>query len=342
MRLCVGTSKGIVILDPARGATPVMVLADPPSVWCMAQDGADPGLLYAGSVHNPQAGSARGRGSIARSTDGGRTWSDITAGVMRDEEVWTIATLPDAPGELFVGTSHARILRSEDAGRTFRECTAFLKLPGRERWSFPPAPHIPHVRSISFDPHNSDTLYAGVEEGGVYRSHDHGASFEPLNQGVYSDIHCVAVDTEDAQRLYTTTGRGFYVSNNGGASWTYVGGMSRSYTVPILVRSGLHAAIYTAAAAGPPPLWSMGALGADALLFRSDDRGHSFRPIAAGDGSTHATRGMVMRLMAGPGNDGELFGVRSDGAVIRIDEHDETVTTIAEKLPPAYDLVVLP
>ena len=38
MLLCVGTSKGIVILDPDRGGLPLMALADPSSIWCMAQD----------------------------------------------------------------------------------------------------------------------------------------------------------------------------------------------------------------------------------------------------------------------------------------------------------------
>lgn len=340
MRLCIGTAKGIVILDPDRGATPLMVLADPASVWSLAQDCADPGLLYAGSLHNHQAGSARGKASLARSSDSGRSWIDITPGTIRDEDVWTVATPPDSPGEVFVGTSHARILHSED-GHSFRECTAFLKLPGRERWSFPPPPHIPHVRSITFDPHNPDTMYVGVEEGGVFRSRDRGQSFEPLNQGIYSDIHCVVVDTEDPRRLYVTTGRGLYHSADAGASWTYVRGLSRSYTVPILVREGRNAPIYTAAAAGPPPMWSMGAVGADALMFRSEDRGNSFRTIASGDGSTHATRGMVMRLVPAPDN-GTLFGVLSDGTVIRVDERNEAVTPIAEKLPPAYDLAVLP
>ena len=44
MRLCIGTAKGIVILDPARGAIPLMVLADPSGVWCMAQDAVDPAV----------------------------------------------------------------------------------------------------------------------------------------------------------------------------------------------------------------------------------------------------------------------------------------------------------
>jgi hypothetical protein len=342
MRLCVGTAKGIVILDPDRGSTPVMALADPPSVWCIAQDSGDPNLLYAGSIHNSQAGSARGKGSLARSADGGRSWHDITPRMARDEEVWSLAAAPDNPGELLAGTSHARVFRSEDSGRVFHECISFLKMPGRDRWSFPPAPHIPHVRSIAFDPNPPHTLYAGVEEGGVFRSRDRGQSFEPLNQGIYSDVHCVVVDTENPKRIYASTGRGLYISPNGGTSWQYVKGLSRSYTVPILVRPGPGGPVYTAAAAGPPPLWPMGAAGADAMMFRSADRGASFRPIASGDGSTHATRGMVMRLLADPANDGILYGAMSDGSVIRIDERDETVAIVAEKLPPAYALAALP
>ena len=169
MRLCVGTAKGIVILDPDRGPRPLMALADPASVWCMAQDCADPNRLYAGSINNAQAGSARGKSALARSVDGGRTWADATPGMARDEEVWSIVAAPGSPGELFAGTSHARIFRSEDSGRNFRECTAFLKMPGRDRWSFPPPPHIPHVRSLSFDPVQPDILYVGVEEGAKVR-----------------------------------------------------------------------------------------------------------------------------------------------------------------------------
>ena len=235
MQLCVGTSKGIVILDPDRNGLPLMALADPSSVWCMAQDSSDPNLLYAGSISNSQAGSARGRGSLARSSDGGRTWHDITPGSIRDEEIWSIATPADGAGEVFIGTSHARILRSLDGGHLFRECAAFLKIPGRERWGFPPPPHIPHVRSIAFDHANPLIIYVGVEEGGVYRSPDRGRSFEPLDRGVYSDIHCVAADPGDPREAVRHDRQGLYVSSDAGASWNYVKGLSRSYTVPLLI-----------------------------------------------------------------------------------------------------------
>ena len=339
MRLCVGTAKGIIVLDPERGGTPLMVLADPTSVWCMAQDCEDRNTLYAGSIHNLQAGSARGRGSLTRSSDGGRSWQDITPRNARDEEVWALATAPDISGQVFVGTSHARIFRSDDTGYSFQECSSFLKLPGRERWSFPLPPHIPHVRSIAFDPHEPNTIYIGVEEGGIFRSRDRGESFEPTNHNIYPDIHCVMVDPDDSERLYATTGRGLYISPDAGASWRFVKGLSRSYTIPLLMRSGPDAAIYTAAAAGPPPTWPMSPAGAHALMFRSSDRGESFLPLGAGDGSTHATRGMVMSLREDCS--GRLLATLSDGSLLRIND-GEDITMIAEKLPPAYDLVALP
>ena len=339
MRLCVGTAKGIVILDPDRGGRPLMVSADPASVWCMAQDSSDPNLLYAGSISNAQAGSARGRGSLARSSDGGRTWQDITPGALRDDEIWAIATPADSPGEVFIGTSHARILRSLDGGDLFRECAAFLKIPGRERWGFPPPPHIPHVRSIAFDRANPLVIYVGVEEGGVYRSPDRGRSFEPLDRGVYFDIHCVAADPSDPKSLFVTTGRGFYFSGDAGASWHHVTGLSRSYTVPLLIAED---AIFIAAAAGPPPLWPMAPGGADALLFQSTDRGRSFTPMVWGDGIAHPMRGMAMRLLANPATGDEFFGVLSDGSVIRVDQRTAIIRTIADRLPPAYDFAVIP
>jgi hypothetical protein len=306
----------------------------------MAQDCGNPSLLYAGSIHNAQAGSARGKGALAASDDGGRSWRDITPGIARDEEVWALAAGPDRAGEVFVGTSNAHLLRSEDAGRSFRELSSFLKLPGRDRWTFPQPPHVPHVRSITFAPRDSNTLYIGVEEGGAFRSLDRGQTFEPLSPNIYPDVHCVAPDPADRSRLYATTGRGFYLSATSGATWTQPKALDRSYVVPLLALAG--GIIYVAAAGGPPPTWSMDQIGADALIFRSIDHGQSFKPIEQSDGITHPTRGMVMRLVTQPGEDGVLFGALSDGGVIKIDERDGTYAVIAEKLPPAYDLAVLP
>ena len=334
MRLCIGTVKGIVILDPSRGGAPLMVLADPSAVWCMAQDAVDPTLIYAGSTE-----SIRGKGTLARSTDGGRTWADITPPLAREEEVWSIAASPAVKDRVFVGTSHARLFRSDDSGRIFKESDGFLKIPGRDRWTFPPPPHIPHVRSIAFDPHEPSTMYVGVEEGGVFRSRNDGATFEPLNDGLHWDVHTVAVDSLDSRRLYATTGNGFYLSGNAGKSWHHVThGLNRRYTVPLLVSRPDSENVFTVAAMGPPPTWRVGPAGANAMLFRSGDRGESFTPIST---EQSFGRGMVMRLKADP-ESGGFFAVCNDGAIVRATADGSSLATIAEKLPPAYDLATIP
>ncbi|MHB8380780.1 MAG: hypothetical protein ACYDC3_00365, partial [Candidatus Binataceae bacterium] len=66
--------------------------------------------------------------------------------------------------------------------------------------------------------------------------------------------------------------------------------------------------------------------------------GASFAPLAA---EYAAGRGMVMRLRGDPERGG-FFGVTTDGRVIRAHGGGAAISTIAEKLPPAHDLVALP
>lgn len=338
MRLCVGTSKGIVILDAERAGAPLAVIANPASIFCMAQGANEPDVLYVGSVEPTHTGDGPASGTLSRSTDGGKTWTDITPVGAYDEGIWAIAVPPDASGELFIGTAHARLFRSEDYGRSFKECSAFLDLPGRDRWTYGPRPHIPHVRAITFDPANPSTIYVGVEEGGVFSSRDRGASFEPLNKGLYTDVHSVAVDPLDPGRLYATTGRGFYRSENGGGSWKFVNdGVNRPYVVPLLVDAAGRGNLYTAGAAGAPPTWT--ARGADAMLFVSSDNGRSFRPFAATDG---LWRGMVMDILQVPNNPDDLFAVTSDGKVLHWRPHEDRIAELASNLPPAYAIAALP
>jgi photosystem II stability/assembly factor-like uncharacterized protein len=186
------------------------------------------------------------------------------------EEVWALAADPRVAGRLYLGVSPALLYCSDDGGASWRAYESIRRIPGYESWTFPPPPHVPHVRSVAPDPHVLGAVYIGVEEGGIYRSEDQGETWDSLNEGLYWDIHTV-VPVLAGRRLYATTGRGFYRSDDGGHGWRHLmTGLDRRYTVPLVASRRQPDRLYTAAAASPPPGWRHGA---NAALYRSDDGG---------------------------------------------------------------------
>lgn len=187
-----------------------------------------------------------------------------------EEEVWSFAADPRVEGRLYLGVSPALLYRSDDGGKSWTPCESIRQIPGYEQWTFPPPPHIPHVRFIAPDPQVIGAVYIGVEEGGVYRSADGGETWESLNEGLYWDVHTV-VPSLDGTRMYATTGGGFYRSDDGGHHWRNItAGLDRTYVIPCIASQQQPEQLYTAGAATPPPGWKMGA---NAALYRSDDGG---------------------------------------------------------------------
>jgi photosystem II stability/assembly factor-like uncharacterized protein len=228
---------------------------------------------------------ARGDGRVFAATAAGAIWRRYSAGTWSevnpravDEEIWSFAADPRLPGRLYLGVSPALLYRSDDGGVSWTACESVKRIPGYETWTFPPPPHIPHVRSIAADPEVEGGVYIGVEEGGVFRSPDGGQTWQSLNEGLYWDVHTV-VPARGGNELYATTGAGFHVSTDAGGHWRHVrDGITNRYTVPLLA-SQAEGRLFTAAAAGPPPTWSAGT---NAAIYRSDDRGNSWRRLEAG------------------------------------------------------------
>jgi photosystem II stability/assembly factor-like uncharacterized protein len=208
----------------------------------------------------------------------GGSWS-LLADQTVAEEVWAFAADSRLPGRLYLGVSPALVYRSDDEGESWTACDSVKRIPGYETWTFPPPPHIPHVRSIVADPQVMGGVYIGVEEGGVYRSADSGDSWESLNEGLYWDVHNVA-PAADASELYATTGAGFHRSEDGGAHWQHVQeGLTHRYTVSLLVSQKYPGRLFTAAAFAPPPSWSQGA---NAAIFRSENGGRNWHRLEQG------------------------------------------------------------
>src|SRR2546421_5868327 len=98
------------------------------------------------------------------SRDGADNWSRVES-PLSGRQIWCILLSPGKPDLVVVGTCPARLFRSADGGRSWSEAT--VKMTQN-------CPRIMHTRvtSLAADPAEADTLWAGVEIDGLYRSRD--------------------------------------------------------------------------------------------------------------------------------------------------------------------------
>jgi hypothetical protein len=219
------------------------------------------------------------------------------------------------PGEdgLLVGAEPARLLRLE--GGALEPVPSFEATPGHQTWHTPWG-GPPAVRSMARD--LAGRLHVNVHVGGIPRSLDGGATWEPTIE-VDADVHQVLAHPELADVVLAATAVGLARSDDGGEHWRFEReGMHADYCRAVAVAgatvlvsassgpSGRRAAIYRAALDGPArfercgaglPEWfdaniDSGCLAAegetvafgtaDGTLFRSADAGATWTEAAGG------------------------------------------------------------
>jgi photosystem II stability/assembly factor-like uncharacterized protein len=115
------------------------------------------------------------------------------------------------------------------------------------------------VRWIAAHPVDPETLYVGIELGGVMRSRDGGQSWEDRKPGSQHDAHCLATHPAAPDRLYEAAGGGVAWSSDAGATWRPSDdGMDRLYTVGLAVD------------AADPDLWYVSATFSSRDAYRND------------------------------------------------------------------------
>jgi hypothetical protein len=217
------------------------------------------------------------------SEDDGATWQWLPSGGIDRRDIWTMAVHPTRANEIYVGTLPAAVYVSENGGRSFRELAAFRNLPDYDKWTFPPGAHVAHARSIVLDARLPDEIIVGIEEGGVARSRDRGATWEdisgpaspvaypkindpagivPYEMGqhedgrVYRDVHWVTRHPSRLETLFASTGIGTYRTDDGGKNWTKCEyGMGRAYAIPMTNHLSVPDRIFLGAAENGPATW---------------------------------------------------------------------------------------
>ena len=148
------------------------------------------------------------------------------------------------------------------------------------------------INDMEVHPTNSRIIYAGTAGGGVWKSNDGGATFNPIFDEYCQSIGAVELDMNDPDRvIYVGTGEtwtrnsvsigdGLYKSNDGGANWEKIGFENSERIANIIVNPENSNEIYVGV---------LGALWGDSEergVYKSNDAGETWEKLLFVDGKT--------------------------------------------------------
>jgi photosystem II stability/assembly factor-like uncharacterized protein len=180
---------------------------------------------------------------------------------------------------IFLAAAAVRPIASAPPAPSTMPAETFSGLRAR---SIGPAVTSGRVMTIAVDPSNKAVIYIGAASGGVWKSVNGGASWQPVfdSQGSFS-IGWVSIDARHPNVVWVGTGErnaqrsvaygdGVYKSEDGGGSWTNVGLRSSEHIGRIVIDPKDSDTVYVAAQG---PLWSPGG---DRGLYKTADGGKTW------------------------------------------------------------------
>jgi len=159
------------------------------------------------------------RAGLFESHDNGYLWEPLESPIT-DCEIWSTAVDPVDPDRLYIG-ARPHGFRSTDRGRTWER----LEMGMNEQCPI----GTPRITNMVVDPRDNDTVWAGVEVDGIYRSRDGGDTWDHLSglgpSPFHDDIHGLTIRVGDGDgetaEVIATTPFGMATSSNDGDEWTW-------------------------------------------------------------------------------------------------------------------------
>lgn len=167
-RLLVGTANGLDVLERQPGGA-----------WQRGERKLNDKHVSSLAIEPVNGGIFAGihKGGVFYSADGGSSWEERSNGISIEHVYSVTATDEDGKPVVYAGTEPACAFRSTDLGKTWNELPGWRDMPGKDKWVFPMPPKTPHAKTVVVDPANPQTVYVGVEQGGLFVSDDKGQTW---------------------------------------------------------------------------------------------------------------------------------------------------------------------
>jgi len=175
----------------------------------------NPNVVYAWMSHLERKPwtiiSGAKEGGFYRSTDGGETFSRVSAGLPGDligkANLAVTAAKPERVYALVEASPGGGFYRSDDSGQTWALINAQPALLQRPFY----------YTTLGADPTNADVVYAGAES--FFKSVDGGKSFTAMRTP-HGDNHDIWISPKDGNTMIQSNDGGANVSFDGGRTWS--------------------------------------------------------------------------------------------------------------------------
>jgi hypothetical protein len=338
--LYLGTDEGVVTLKSEDGRA-----------WKIENHGLKdwevPEVAVSPVAPNKVFAGTRGDG-VWLSEDFGATWKKPSYGERGPGKVRCLSFDPIHPNTLYAGTEPIDVFISHDGAKSWDRLDSVWNIPWVSTITYPVAVVEPHVRDITIDPKDPQTMYIALQVGYMLKTTDGGKNWELLNKNLDCDVHTIVLHPEDSNRIFIATGghdcragkapgRALYSSEDGGKNWAPMAAeFKEEYSVPLTIHPKKSNVIYSAVANGQPGQWRKRSSGAEAFLIQSTDSGKSWKKLD--NAVSQANQSFVEAFAFEPSNPDRMFAAQRNGSLFGSEDSGASWFKIDAKAPELTDM----